>query len=267
MPLSSLVRDLNLDRYDRNARLQPALLVLLPAFLLVGTWYPASRSGSGWIASLLVACGATFLLAQVTRRRGRALEQGWGDRVGRRHSARLLSSADRTLSAAQKKRIADWIARHGPGLPSVDEERRDPRSAEDRRLAAVAWMLEATRGDAATSMLLAENVSYGFWRNMRGLRPIGIAVTLLVMDGKHHPAVAVGIQDGRFGGGCGRRRGGGRAGRLDLAGEPSIGGGWHRSPMPNGCSRRSTIRRRAAPAARTRRHIGGVVSIQIKRLG
>lgn len=198
MALASLVKDLNLDRYDRNARLQPALLVLLPAFLLVGTWYPPSRSGSGWIASLLVACGATFLLAQATRRRGRALEQAWGDRVGRRHSARLLSSADRTLSSAQKKRVADWIAQHGPGLPSVDEERRDPRSAEDRRLAAVAWMLEATRGDAATSMLLAENVSYGFWRNMRGLRPIGIAVTLLVMATGAILLWRVGIQDGRF---------------------------------------------------------------------
>ncbi len=102
--------------------------------------------------------------------------------MGRRHSARLLSCADTTLSVAQKKRIVDWIARHGPGLPSAEEEQADPRSAEDRRLAAVAWMLEATRADASTSMLLAENVSYGFWRNMRGLRPIGIAVTLAVMS-------------------------------------------------------------------------------------
>jgi len=198
MALASLIKDLNFDRYDRNARLQPALLVLLPAFLMIGIWYPAARTGSGWVASVLVACGATFMLAQATRRRGRAVEQAWGDRIGRRHSARLLSFEDHTLSLSYKERIADWISRHGPGLPTHEEERLNPRSAEDRRLTAVKWLLEATRADAAGSMLLAENVSYGFWRNMLGLRPIGITVGVASIVCDAFLLWRVGVADARF---------------------------------------------------------------------
>lgn len=198
MTATALIRSLGLDRYDRVARLQPALLVLLPLFLLVAVWWPGARTGSGWLVSLLVACGAVQLLAQATRRRGRALEKAWGDRIGRRHSARLLSFGDATLGAAQKRRIAAWVDLHGPGLPSAADEADDPQAAVDRRLAAIGWLLEATRGDAASSMLLAENVAYGFWRNMRGLRTIGIVLASMVMIADVYLCLRVGVGDPRF---------------------------------------------------------------------
>lgn len=195
---TTVLRGLNLDRYDRNARLQPALLVLLPLLVLAGVWYPAARTGYGWLLSLMVVCGATYLMAQFARSRGRALEAQWGDRIGRRHSVRLLSHADREIPAAQKMRVAEWVRAHGPGLPSEEDERRDPVEAAERRAVGMAWLLEATRPEAAESLLLNENVSYGFWRNMRGLRPFGLGSSLVAAILDVALLVRAGVADDRF---------------------------------------------------------------------
>lgn len=198
MPLATLMKDLNFDRYDRNARLQPALLAILPLLVSIGVWAPGIRSSSGWAVSLAAACGALFLMAQATRRRGRALERAWGDRIGRRHSARLLSFADDTIGGVRKRRIREWIGLHGRALPDADAERADPRGADDERMSAIAWLLEVTRPDAETSLLLAENVSYGFWRNMRGLRPLGIGLAFAAAAGNAALLHRVGAADPGF---------------------------------------------------------------------
>ena len=74
MALDVVMKELNFDRYDRNARLRPALFTILPILVSVAIWFPKIWSLFGALASLLVACGVTFLLAQLARQRGRSLE-------------------------------------------------------------------------------------------------------------------------------------------------------------------------------------------------
>ena len=169
------------DRYELNARQKPTFLALLPIILVAIVWIPDARSLLGGAVSLAVTCGVTYFMSQLTRERGVALEDKWGDAIGRAHSARLLSWKDASITKARKQRLAKLASQFGPGLPSAAEEENDPRGAAVRRLDVVNWLLEATRGDAGPSLLLDENIAYGFWRNLRGLKPLALAAILVAL--------------------------------------------------------------------------------------
>ncbi|WP_458732950.1 hypothetical protein [Sphingobium xenophagum] len=180
MALDALMKELNFDRYDRNARLRPALFTVLPILVLVAIWYPKIWSFYGALASLLVTCGVTYLLAQLARQRGRQLETSWPT-IGRPHSARLLSHSDTTISAVTKVRYHVYFSRHGIVLPTVQQERRNLTSANDQYISAINWLLEHTRQNASNSLLLDENIAYGFRRNLRGLKPFALAILLAAL--------------------------------------------------------------------------------------
>ena len=186
------------DRYELNARLKPALLLLLPAILVALAWVPQLTTLGGGILTLAVTCGVTYLLAQIARGRGRDLERRWGERVGRRQSARLLSHGDNQIRAGIKTRITDLVSEFGPGFPSEEEEATNPSQAEERRLDAVEWLLEVTRADAESSLLLSENIAYGFWRNLRALKPIGLVITVAAAALDGWLTYTMGESDPRF---------------------------------------------------------------------
>lgn len=180
MTSSSFIRSLGLDRYDLNARLRPALLVVLPLILLALYWIGA-KTIMGSIAGIISACGVTYLMAQVARRRGRAVEASLGDRAGRRHSARLLTHADNTIAAETKARYHAFLVGRGLRISTVEEEKAEPGVAFERTRSAVDWLLEHTRPTAKESLLLEENIAYGFNRNLLGLKPIAIATLSLAI--------------------------------------------------------------------------------------
>ena len=170
-----------MDRYDRNARLNPALILLLPAFLFVFVWFPAVWTQFGAIAAFVVACGVLYALTRYVRRLGHGIERKLGARIGRLHTAALLSLVDDRLSASMKAKCRSYIEAHsGLTLPPIEQEESDPKSAADERLVAVKWLLEHTRPTAAATLLLDENISYGFARNLLGLKPYGLVTSGIV---------------------------------------------------------------------------------------
>jgi hypothetical protein len=183
MAIDTVLRELNLDRYDRNARLRPALLVVLPALVLIALWLPKVWTFFGALTSLLVACGVTFLLAQLARERGRSLEKRWRGIIGREHTAILLSHANTALAAPTKHRYHAFLASKGLGLPTAAEERLNRAKAHELYRSAGEWLLEYTRPKAPTSLLLDENISYGFRRNLMGLKPVALSILALAVVG------------------------------------------------------------------------------------
>ncbi|WP_158809561.1 hypothetical protein [Beijerinckia sp. L45] len=181
LSFDAILRGVGLDRYALNARLKPALLGLLPIFLVVGFWVPEARTMVGAFVSAATACGLTFLLAQIARNRGRTLERRLGDRVGRLHSARLLTFADRSFAAETKNRYHTFLLSKNIRVSTADEEKASPDDAFDRARAAVDWLLVHTLPDAKKSLLFEENIAYGFARNLYGIKAIAISIAVLAM--------------------------------------------------------------------------------------
>ena len=166
------------DTYSLRARLQPALLTLFPLFVPISVWVPALYQTAAGLVGLATACGVTVLLAHVARERGRRAEKQlftkWGGKpttIWLRHSdSNLDDHTTRRYHAYLATKVSNWQP------PTPEEERADPAATDKRYDTAVKWLLENTRD---RSLVFKENVSYGYRRNLYGLRPLGLILAVL----------------------------------------------------------------------------------------
>jgi hypothetical protein len=63
------------DPYDRQARLYPALLCLLPLLALIALLYARNGSALTGVVTLAVSCGGLFLMTNICREVGERLEE------------------------------------------------------------------------------------------------------------------------------------------------------------------------------------------------
>lgn len=66
----------------------------------------------------------------------------------------------------------------GLQLPSAEEERANPSVADAAYDAAVQWLLAQTSDREKHYLIHAENINYGFRRNLWALRPIGLVFSI-----------------------------------------------------------------------------------------
>ena len=92
------------DKYTRQARLKPSLLVVLPVFVTIAVWLPKVWTLFGGFAAIISACGLTFLLAEVARFQGRKVERGMIEANGGKFTTILLRHRDSTISTCHCER-------------------------------------------------------------------------------------------------------------------------------------------------------------------
>jgi hypothetical protein len=169
-----------LDPYSRQARLQPALIVVVPTAVLIVVWFPALWSVWGLVLTVASSCGVTLLLSQIARDRGKRLEPKLYTSWGGKPSVALLRHTDERIDENTKARYRAFLASRLPDLrlPSPSEEQADPARADRAYDSVTAWLLTQTRDTKTFGLLLRENISYGFRRNLWGLKPIGLVIAL-----------------------------------------------------------------------------------------
>lgn len=168
------------DAYSTRARLFPAVLAGAPALALAAacvTW--AHLAVSSVIATIAIAV-LLFVLADVARRRGRAIEPMIEDKLGGRPSA--LRHRDQTLDTHSKQRYLAFLAEKlGTTAPAAEDEAKDPKAAEEFYNRASAWLREHTRDTKKFHILFEENITYGFRRNLYGLKWVGLFLNVTVV--------------------------------------------------------------------------------------
>jgi hypothetical protein len=187
-----------LDDYDRNARLKPALLVILPASLaIVGLGAGFSAAGAA-LSGSLAAIGFTYVLAQLARDWGKRKEpylfSVWD---GKPTTAKLRhrNPAANPHTLGRYHEIASRLI--AKPLPTTEEEQADPQSADLIYESVGDCLRERTRDKKTFPLIFKELVSYGFRRNLWGMKPFGvvlacvcIAVQLSMLTREiviHHP--------------------------------------------------------------------------------
>lgn len=169
------------DPYGRQARLQPALLAFFPLFLTCAVWFPALYEFATGLVALAFACGFTVALAHFSRARGRAVEASLFTLWGGKPTTIWLRSRDSSLDAYTKARYHSFFEENIQGWtrPTIAEEKNTPEDSDLRYETAVKWLLENTRDTTKYPLVFKELVSYGFRRNVFGLRFTGISIGLL----------------------------------------------------------------------------------------
>jgi len=167
------------DPYERKARLYPALLALLPVIILIAlytNWLTFDVENALYIA---VAAAGLFWLAGKTRDLGKDVENRLVTKWEGMPSVTLLRHRDSVLDRYTTERYHKAAAVLADvSLPNLTEEENDPADADERYRAVTSALLSKTRDTSEYSLLFKENINYGFWRNLRGVKPIACALAI-----------------------------------------------------------------------------------------
>ncbi|MGS6472823.1 hypothetical protein ACUS6C_04145 [Pseudomonas aeruginosa] len=167
------------DPYERKARLFPGLLVVLPMGILVLSISGKLDPYLKLVASLLISCGAPFLLVNIARDAGKALEWKLFKKWGGMPTTQLLRHNDEYFDTNTKQRYHSLIqSASGIHMPDRQSELSNPRAADEAYRAAALWLITQTRDVKKFHHVFRENVAYGFRRNATGMRWIGLLVAL-----------------------------------------------------------------------------------------
>lgn len=170
------------DPYNRRARLQPALLALLPVGIVALIFFPGLESKAATLVGVAAYFGGATWLTQVGRARGKRQEsklfQSWGGMP----SISMLRHRDKRLNKLTKERYHSFLSTHIQNivLPSSEEELNNPETADEVYASANDWLLQTTRGQESAKLIFEENMNYGFRRNFWALRPVALLVDLVL---------------------------------------------------------------------------------------
>lgn len=168
--------------YERRARLAPGLLALLPVSVTL-TGFGFSRAPA--VLSALVAislAGGPILLAELVRQQGRKVQAGlWASWGGppTTQKLRLRAAGQNALQRETWRQAVSSVS--GVELSSVRSERANAVKADEAIEVAVGKIRNLTRDATKFPLVCAENRSYGFHRNLYGIRWTGRIIASSMM--------------------------------------------------------------------------------------
>lgn len=169
------------DGYERKARLYPALLLVAPIVVTAIGVASAKLTMFESFTTVAAGCGGAFLLAQLARDSGKRCEKNLFEAWGGLPSVVVFRHRDTRIDAITKIRYHKQLSGlvKGTKAPSPEDEAADPPKADQIYTAWSSYLRVHTRDTKKYSLLFQENVSYGYRRNIYGLRILGVVVSAM----------------------------------------------------------------------------------------
>lgn len=159
-----------LDGYALKARYYPALLATIPALVALAILISRAKFGlTTGIASLAIPV-LVFAAADIARRMGKRIEEDIYAESGGKPSVTMMRYSDMSFDAASKDAYrAFYASKINQPIPTEEAEMTNVTAGDAFYERGSAWLRENTRGKKF-SVLLAENITYGYRRNLLGLK-------------------------------------------------------------------------------------------------
>jgi hypothetical protein len=156
-------------------------VLLLPLGLLLLAWYPTTSVWLDTLEALGLPVVLTALLSQLGRDLGKKKEPALFAEWGGMPTDRILSFSKTFLDGST---FARYRAKLSTILPSVQflnetQELEAPNSALEVFRTCTNFLREKTRDHGKFPLVFAENVNYGFRRNLWGMRAAGVVVSAI----------------------------------------------------------------------------------------
>lgn len=168
-----------IDGYSFRARLQPALITLLPTGLAAFAWL---KPELGWISAAWSAfgtCGLSFLLAMWVREHGHRVQPKLWKEWGGAPTTQMLRHRGPANEHLRQRWHLALAKLMGKPFPTAEEEAKSHSDADSLYEAATKVLIDQTRNKVAFARVYAELVNYGFCRNLFSLKPFGIIISLV----------------------------------------------------------------------------------------
>lgn len=169
------------NRYEWQARLFPALIVIFPIVLSILIWIPETRTKYNSVISLFGTFGIMHLIARISRNLGRKKEELLFELWGGVPTTQILRHRDNTIDNNTKRRYHTFLLNsiEGLKLPSREEENNNPHEADQAYESAVRWLREKTRDTKKFNLVFNENIHYGFSRNLWAFKNYAIILCII----------------------------------------------------------------------------------------
>ncbi|MDH7798157.1 MULTISPECIES: hypothetical protein [unclassified Beijerinckia] len=172
-----------LDAYALKARYYPALLATIPALVALAILISRVKfSLTTGIASLAIPV-LVFAAADVARRLGKRIENEIYAEMGGKPSVTMLRYTDNEFDVAAKEQYRAFLSsKVSQPVPTEEAENQNVKAGDAFYERAGAWLRENTRNTKKFGILFAENVTYGYRRNLLGLKwPALVTNVVLVL--------------------------------------------------------------------------------------
>lgn len=168
------------DQYTLTARYAPSLLIALPLAIAVLAIVSPKLLDWGTIWAVIVWCGGAKLLWEIGRDMGKRKEPKLFAMWGGKPSTRMLrhKNATNQITLIRQHRKLEKLMGN-IRLPTPEQEKNDPQKADDIYEACSTYLRIQTRDTKKFPLIFEENCSYGFRRNLWGMKPIGILTTTI----------------------------------------------------------------------------------------
>jgi hypothetical protein len=171
-----------IDAYTIRARLLPAILGAAPALaalLLLISWKSLELSN---IVATLAGLGLIYALSDWARKAGKDIEPRIYAEMGGKPSVTMMFRSDDAIDQASKDRYRTFLAgKVNRPEPTAMLEHRNPAAASDFYELTGTWLRENTRDTKRFPILFSELVTYGFRRNLLGVKWPALALNVAVV--------------------------------------------------------------------------------------
>lgn len=172
------------DTYNRQARLYPALLLILPIVIGIVVFFPELVKSAQLLAVSSLGIGGAFLFTQLTRDAGKKREpelfHSWGGMptiVIFRHQTKFIDDISKRRYHSKLALLVD-----GTRAVTQEEEELNPKEADKIYNSWSDYLRSKTRDPKIFGLLLKENINYGFRRNTLGVKPLGVTLSIVSLS-------------------------------------------------------------------------------------
>lgn len=172
-----------MDKYSLNARVYPLIIVFLPIVIIGITYSFEYEKIQQTLSALGITAALTYFLSNIGRDQGKKKENALWKSWGGAPTSQLFSFSNNILDTLTKERYHSRMEEILEIKDNLDYKNAAPHELDDTYRSWTKILISKTRNTKIFPLLFKELVSYGFRRNLWGLKPIGIAITIICVVG------------------------------------------------------------------------------------
>jgi hypothetical protein len=176
-----------IDNYTLKARVYPMIILFFP-IVIIGIFYSIQFRATMLLLSSLGIVGALmYLFSQVGRDSGKLREPELWKMWGGAPTTQIIRLSNDRLDTHTKERYRQKLQAlcPVPSVPDATVEGNNSAAADEVYRAWTKYLISKSRDAKSYTLLLKDNSSYGFRRNLWGLKRYGILLTICLIVGNY----------------------------------------------------------------------------------
>ena len=172
------------DKYSFEARVKPALFIVLPIVVTAYILIEPLRTLLGSLIGIFVTCGVVNFFANQMSSKGNILQNNLFHKWGGAPTTLILRHQDDTLDKHTKKRYKEKLEHLISNFKNITQsyETSKPKEADEYYISASNYMREFTRDSKKYPLIFSENIAYGFSRNLLAFKKTAITIILISLS-------------------------------------------------------------------------------------